>query len=533
MLASVLPFRRRPAPREWTDHDKAEFFRVIDVLGRVGILLELEIGLTDEGEPWAVFCVSESGEPVIHIARLGACYVLAATTLAEPLRGPELHALVRVALQDTRAAVLPKSDNGVLALHPAALLMVLVATCWFQAAHAADPATDPSAKRLRSQLETPTKEEPFLPELDATSEREAQEPGGDHASLRFQHSLAVAVAMLALMNVGSELASPIREPTATDMMSLLDEAGAAPAQTHEEDDLTAGPRSTADLGSVLSTDPMPVLADAPLAPSPAMPPTVAQAEVVSRQAGATPAKNSFDAAAASISIDGGIVWRQDGALLQLADDGLLDVNWSVVAQTYAPARPAGGPPALGLSDPAPALPAVAEPARNAPNDPVVSLDAYQALLLVQPAKALTTASELAPELAQKFAALIRVDLPLQLRAPAEPPSETMGAEIVARPPLASATSVVLQESVTLLSAGGQAGATEQQVSLDAALAQLREFTKSTPDHLTILANKSLVLVDPAVLTSGQSSAYSSFTMSDGSEIAWVYPVGVSAMTWYL
>ena len=35
-------------------------------------------------------------------------------------------------------------------------------------------------------------------------------------------------------------------------------------------------------------------------------------------------------------------------------------------------------------------------------------------------------------------------------------------------------------------------------------------------------------VDPAVLKGGQPHAYSSFTMSDGSELAWIYPVGLAA-----
>jgi hypothetical protein len=130
-------------------------------------------------------------------------------------------------------------------------------------------------------------------------------------------------------------------------------------------------------------------------------------------------------------------------------------------------------------------------------------------------------ADLAPELLQKFAALIESDGALKPIAATPPGAASDQGAPVEIPRDGSSL-------VSLVSLRGSDGLREQKMSVDAALAQLRHFTTSTPDHLTILSGKSLVLVDPAVLKGAQPHAYSSFTMSDGSELAWIYPVGLAA-----
>jgi hypothetical protein len=40
-----------------------------------GVHAETECGMTDEGEPWLVFCDADTGEVLCHLARLGNKYV--------------------------------------------------------------------------------------------------------------------------------------------------------------------------------------------------------------------------------------------------------------------------------------------------------------------------------------------------------------------------------------------------------------------------------------------------------------------------
>lgn len=542
MLAPVLLFRRRAAPRDWTDQDKAEFFRVIDVLGRAGIPLELETGLTDEGEPWAVFCAVESGEPVVHVARLGQHYVLAATTLAEPMRGADLRSLVRTALRDVPAAVLPTSDRGVLTLHPAALLLVLVATCWFQAAHAGEPNPEVAA-RLLDGKPGPVAETPAaLPiELAICPEAEAQEPGGEAAALRFQHSLTLAVALLTVVGDVRELMPPVLAPAAMDMAALHTEVAPTQDATAEVIDITPNTRRIGDVDSVLAMDFTP-LAEASPAPSPVgpvahLPEDMPAVLVVAAGKAADPGGDLHLPGA-----EGVLVWRQDGVQVQSAESGTLSMSWTIAApapdQSHPGAAEATAPAAV--AEPT-ILVANAEAAKASLVQALGTLDAYQAWSVVQPGRAVTPVAELSPDLAQKLSAVIVAETTPQPLLSASP----TGVGGVAGAPsvgpgsaesgtvIEAAASSVARDMVTFVSAGGPAGMWEQQMSLDVALTQLQKFAASTPDHLTIFSGKSLVLVDPAVLANGQLHAYSSFTMADGSELAWVYPVGVAPTPWPL
>jgi hypothetical protein len=59
----------------------------------LGLAVEIDGGVTDEGEPWLVFCDLYSGEVVAHFARINGKYVACAWFLSGSLTGrvfPEL-----------------------------------------------------------------------------------------------------------------------------------------------------------------------------------------------------------------------------------------------------------------------------------------------------------------------------------------------------------------------------------------------------------------------------------------------------------
>lgn len=116
--------------RDWSNQDLAELYRVESALFQAGIHIETERGTSDEGDPWFVFCHSDSGDVIAHFARIDGRYVIAAPVLAKPLKGSDLSTIVRRFVTDNPLSI-PSPNatlQGNVILHPAALLTVFVAT---------------------------------------------------------------------------------------------------------------------------------------------------------------------------------------------------------------------------------------------------------------------------------------------------------------------------------------------------------------------------------------------------------------------
>jgi hypothetical protein len=123
---------------DWTNQEMADLFRVKRLLDAAGVPNELERGLTDEGDPWLVFC-GQDGEVFIHLCRLEGVYVLDSPNIPVPLRGADFNGLIEAFthrnLPRTDGPVDP-SDNrvirirrgGKVQLHPSALLAALIWT---------------------------------------------------------------------------------------------------------------------------------------------------------------------------------------------------------------------------------------------------------------------------------------------------------------------------------------------------------------------------------------------------------------------
>jgi hypothetical protein len=93
-------------------------------LGQAGITVETDRGITDEGDPWFVFC-RECGDVVVHVARFNGYYRLYSPALLKPLVGPTFAALTKSFVSGLRS---PMQEDASVSIHPAALLSVLIAT---------------------------------------------------------------------------------------------------------------------------------------------------------------------------------------------------------------------------------------------------------------------------------------------------------------------------------------------------------------------------------------------------------------------
>ena len=138
--AQIFSFFRRPAPSDWSPQDIAEFYRVESVLTQAGLRVTSARGLSDEGDPWFVFCRAEDEEVVIHFARIDGRYVISAPAYCGNAEGLDFRSLVRGMIEDHPMVQLrPRGDN--VFLHPTTLLVVMVATALLKLGPAAEAAS--------------------------------------------------------------------------------------------------------------------------------------------------------------------------------------------------------------------------------------------------------------------------------------------------------------------------------------------------------------------------------------------------------
>lgn len=130
---SVIPlFAPRELPSDWSQQELAELYRVEDTLVQAGMSVETERGLTEEGDPWFVFCRQETGEVIIHFARCDGVYIAVGSFFEGVLAGNSFAAIVRQFLENQPLMLSPrrgKNDSN-LFMHPAAMLMALVTTAF-------------------------------------------------------------------------------------------------------------------------------------------------------------------------------------------------------------------------------------------------------------------------------------------------------------------------------------------------------------------------------------------------------------------
>lgn len=138
MAVHVLQFRQRlPGASDWSQQEIAEFYRVESALVQAGLRLVSDRGLTDEGDPWFVFCRQDTGEVFIHFARFDGEYVIDGAAYETVVRSRDFKALVRELISnDLVALARPRPKGNNVFIHPAALLIALVGAAFFHSGKA-------------------------------------------------------------------------------------------------------------------------------------------------------------------------------------------------------------------------------------------------------------------------------------------------------------------------------------------------------------------------------------------------------------
>ncbi len=129
MSANVFAFPDRgKGPQPWTNDELAELYRVVDLLGRAGLSVATDMGMSDEGDPWFVFCRVDNDEVIAHFARIDGVFVAASIAVDETFRGANFRQIVD-RMVSSQPLVMPRPNSGSkLFLHPAVMLTAFVAT---------------------------------------------------------------------------------------------------------------------------------------------------------------------------------------------------------------------------------------------------------------------------------------------------------------------------------------------------------------------------------------------------------------------
>lgn len=207
MSAQVIPlFDYFASARDWTQRELAEFYRVESALIQAGMGLETDRGLSDEGDPWFVFCRADTGEAFIHFARIDGKYIAVGSALDEMVEGRDFAALVQEILNG-QAWVMAKARNrSNVFLHPSALLIAIVGAAFF---HSGEAKAAETASHARHEVRRH-----ILPIII----------GGDKATPALDANETAAIVSSVLIEWGRLAPSA---PTGADFLPLLSAAVAA------------------------------------------------------------------------------------------------------------------------------------------------------------------------------------------------------------------------------------------------------------------------------------------------------------------
>jgi hypothetical protein len=129
----VLSFlHRRSTSSDWNQQELAEFYRVESVLVQGGLFVTTDRGISDEGDPWFLFCRADNEEVIAHFARIDGEYLVVSNFHSGVARGRDFRRLIRQMIE-SHPLMLPikRNQNQKIFLHPAALLAAMLASAYF------------------------------------------------------------------------------------------------------------------------------------------------------------------------------------------------------------------------------------------------------------------------------------------------------------------------------------------------------------------------------------------------------------------
>ncbi len=235
-LAKIIPFTPRAQVRvgpPWSSAELGELFRVAHVLRQSGMMIETDMGLSDEGDPWFVFFTTQTEDVIAHFARINGEIVVHGLSASGVVSGVDLVDVVR-RLQPVQAMENQQRSQGdrSVVFHPFMLLVAFVAASFLatEESQAAAPvlvtaeAPDRSAEVAKTKsdwidraitlLQNKAKERGDAAALETPGSRKLS------ASDTTQHSMALVM-----------LAAAITQAQQIDAANATDDAIDSPVET--------------------------------------------------------------------------------------------------------------------------------------------------------------------------------------------------------------------------------------------------------------------------------------------------------------
>lgn len=130
MSAVVVAFEAyKPNPqRPWRNDELAELYRAVDILGRAGLAIETDMGMSDEGDPWFAFCRADNGEVIVHCARINGFFVANSIAIDQTFRGTNFREVIESIVRYEPLKLPLSSAGSRLSLHPVMIMAAFVAT---------------------------------------------------------------------------------------------------------------------------------------------------------------------------------------------------------------------------------------------------------------------------------------------------------------------------------------------------------------------------------------------------------------------
>jgi len=117
----------RHEDKNWSDQELAEFYRVIDIFAKYGLTIVTDSGLTDEMDPWFVYC-NDQGEVFAHFCKIDGLYFLDSPKFSSPITAFNLRDLVDRFSEEhlKNNERLKNLKENVVVLHPSILFTSLI-----------------------------------------------------------------------------------------------------------------------------------------------------------------------------------------------------------------------------------------------------------------------------------------------------------------------------------------------------------------------------------------------------------------------
>lgn len=152
---TAKPDQRTAPLGGWSQQELADLYRVEALLIQAGMRIETERGLTDEGDPWFVFCQPD-GDVFVHLCRIDGDYLLDSPGLDRPLTGADFQGLIDQFVRSVAARAASSNvvqfrranADSTVRLHPALMLTALIWSLYLasdmlaETAHAAEFSLD-------------------------------------------------------------------------------------------------------------------------------------------------------------------------------------------------------------------------------------------------------------------------------------------------------------------------------------------------------------------------------------------------------